>query len=433
MRGVIRDFNRHAPFLKTAEGRLKGASILEFLSDAGERPFLERVGAAASGVEIDARALLKSGDGDCIRVMSRASPIRDQDGLCTGVLWLIRADEGAGPDGGVREKLDLLDGVLDNSRALICVKDISGRYISANRLAEKTLDGEHHRRDPYDIFPRTRPGARPRQKVMDAGVPMEFEEVVEVDGEKRLPLDKIPDPRPRRDNRGVRISTDVTARKGRRADHGHQALKAVMDNSKAVMDIKDSRYLLVNRRFERYPDAPEGDNGQVPVRPIQRIAGRLLSATESHLRKADGFEEEIMLANGPHTFITRKFPIFDSGGDVRAVCGVSSDITGLKRAEEALEESEARFRQFFEHSPDAQFIFRRGASRIKDANPAAERLFGRSREDFISKGPALFLAGAELSRFDGAMSGARDAGLSIDRLCAGKDGVGATVSVKGGR
>ncbi len=63
------------------------------------------------------------------------------------------------------------------------------------------------------------------------------------------------------------------------------------------------------------------------------------------------------------------------------------DITERKRTEEALRESEERFRSLFENSLDAMF-FTIPDGRVVDANPAACKMFGRSKEEFIRLGRA---------------------------------------------
>jgi diguanylate cyclase (GGDEF)-like protein/PAS domain S-box-containing protein len=65
-----------------------------------------------------------------------------------------------------------------------------------------------------------------------------------------------------------------------------------------------------------------------------------------------------------------------------AVCVVARDVTERKRAEQALKESEGRFRQLFEQSVDALFVHDE-EGRIVDCNAEACRSLGYTREELL--------------------------------------------------
>jgi len=60
------------------------------------------------------------------------------------------------------------------------------------------------------------------------------------------------------------------------------------------------------------------------------------------------------------------------------------DVTERVRAEEALKESEERFRQLFEHSVDALFVIHDQTREIMDCNKEACRSLGYSREELLA-------------------------------------------------
>jgi signal transduction histidine kinase len=53
------------------------------------------------------------------------------------------------------------------------------------------------------------------------------------------------------------------------------------------------------------------------------------------------FEEAVPLADGIHMYLTVKFPLRDAVGSIYAVCGISTDVTELKRAQQELDRREA--------------------------------------------------------------------------------------------
>ena len=114
-----------------------------------------------------------------------------------------------------------------------------------------------------------------------------------------------------------------------------------MDNTQAVIYMKDleGRYVLANRRHEKlFHLLPEGAVGKTDFEIFP-------ASLAAEFRKNDGevmasgqaveFEEVAPHDDGLHTYISLKFPIYDLEGRVSGVCGISTDITDRKRAENA--------------------------------------------------------------------------------------------------
>ncbi|OPX62909.1 MULTISPECIES: PAS domain S-box protein [unclassified Methanoregula] len=87
------------------------------------------------------------------------------------------------------------------------------------------------------------------------------------------------------------------------------------------------------------------------------------------------------------TYLISCTPVTDDAGNLERVIHIATDITPLKRAEQAMSDSEARYRTIFEKSTDAVILMN---GTILDCNPAAERLWGLRREQIIGHDHAEF-------------------------------------------
>ena len=80
----------------------------------------------------------------------------------------------------------------------------------------------------------------------------------------------------------------------------------------------------------------------------------------------------------------------DESGEVVGVFAVARDVTERKRAEEALRESEMRFRTFVDHAADALFVQDEERHKVLDVNRQACESLGYTREELIGMVPHDF-------------------------------------------
>ncbi|MFP2927869.1 PAS domain-containing protein [Pyxidicoccus sp. 3LG] len=122
-----------------------------------------------------------------------------------------------------------------------------------------------------------------------------------------------------------------------------QIVSSLVEYSQALIFVKDSqgRYLSINPRFAevagaRTREAVLGrtDEELFPAELAERFRASDREAFEAEATR----ESEALLPgpDGPHTYLVQKFPLKDAAGVIHAVCGIATDITDRKRAEEAL-------------------------------------------------------------------------------------------------
>ena len=162
--------------------------------------------------------------------------------------------------------------------------------------------------------------------------------------------------------RSLAVSIDVTEQKGAEAalknaqeelsryaqDLERQVRKrtreiaSIFKYTPAVVFLKDRRghYLLVNPRFEElFGISQEEVKGKTDHDLFpQVIADHLRSndmqvLTDEHSLQV---EEQVFHLDGMRTYLSVKFPLYDEFGMVSGLCGISTDITTIKRAQAQL-------------------------------------------------------------------------------------------------
>jgi len=162
-------------------------------------------------------------------------------------------------------------------------------------------------------------------------------------------------------------------------------LAAFMDNSPDALFIKDAegRYLAANAGFLRSAGRPaEEVIGHKDRDLFSRETAAAFAEEDREVResgRARQYEETFDYGGRRVTFLTRKFPF--PGGRVG---GIGTNITDRKEAEEALRESESRFRAMADSAPAPVWVT--NADGIEFANQAYLELTGQPVEAVLGAG-----------------------------------------------
>lgn len=122
-----------------------------------------------------------------------------------------------------------------------------------------------------------------------------------------------------------------------------EQLRTILDATTAVIYLKDAdgRYLFVNRQFQEVFGLPrEQVLGKSDAEVLPHEVARTLQTDDLRVLEARApqqIEETIPASDGPHTYISLKFPLLDEAGAPYGVCCVATDVTDQKRAAEAVQ------------------------------------------------------------------------------------------------
>ena len=106
----------------------------------------------------------------------------------------------------------------------------------------------------------------------------------------------------------------------------------------------------------------------------RQISERGAGAVETRWVRKDGAVIDVLLSSAP----------IDPADWDKGITFTVLDIIEQKRAARARDESERKYRALFELNADAAYVIDRATGRILDANPAAWRMYGYNREEFLS-------------------------------------------------
>ena len=106
--------------------------------------------------------------------------------------------------------------------------------------------------------------------------------------------------------------------------------------------------------------------------------------------RAVEMEEVVPHDDGPHTYLSTKFPLFDAAGVAYAVGGIATDITERKRTERSLRESEQWFRSLSNCSPVGVFLTDI-EGRCTYTNPRCQEIYGFTAEEGLGEGWSRFI------------------------------------------
>jgi PAS domain S-box-containing protein len=193
----------------------------------------------------------------------------------------------------------------------------------------------------------------------------------------------------------VAIAQDITHQKATEAAlaKSEAQFEAILQNANVAIFAKDldGRYIFAN------PWVTE----EVGI-PLEQIIGKtdadLLPADIAHMLQENDrhaletgqalrLEEVFASPAGETTYLAIKFPLCDRDGNPYAVCGISTNITDLKRTESELRASEARFNDILNGvlaSIDRYRVYPDNTWQLEYFSPGSIHVWGFTPEELLA-------------------------------------------------
>jgi PAS domain S-box-containing protein len=188
---------------------------------------------------------------------------------------------------------------------------------------------------------------------------------------------------------GLRNATEAEQR-------GSALLRTLTDSIPDPVFAKDdqSRMLFANPATLKAIGKPAQDVLGRSDRDFfdEETAGRMLENDRRVMATGEVMtvEEHVEDPSGRRWFLATKAPVRDAAGKVTGLVGVTRDITARKRAEEALRESEERFRLLVHGVRDCAIYMLAPDGTVSSWSAAAEQMFGYREEEIIGQHRRVF-------------------------------------------
>jgi diguanylate cyclase (GGDEF)-like protein/PAS domain S-box-containing protein len=172
-----------------------------------------------------------------------------------------------------------------------------------------------------------------------------------------------------------------------------QLLQAVVDNSTAIIWAKDldGRYLLINGSYEKLFDLRREDIiGKTDYDLFPKEQAEVFRAVDQKALAAESAvqaEEVALQGNKPTIYFSVKCPLRDERGKPYALCGISTDITERKRAEQ----ERSTLAAIVESSEDAIISVKLDGT-IESWNRGAEKVYGYSAGEIKGRHLSILVA-----------------------------------------
>ncbi len=169
-----------------------------------------------------------------------------------------------------------------------------------------------------------------------------------------------------------------------------EQLQSIIDNIPSLLYLKDlkGQYILVNHQFERIFKLPKAEIiGKTDFDLVDSDTATLFQEHDKQALDMDApveSNEVLSKDNGPRSYLSIKFPVYESDGKAYGVCGISTDITELKETQQKIADALEFNEKIFSESPIGVSICDESGQCIT-ANDSIASIIGSTKEEVLKQ------------------------------------------------
>ncbi len=188
------------------------------------------------------------------------------------------------------------------------------------------------------------------------------------------------------------VTRDITYNRMIEKDlsESQRQLQSILDNTTSVVYLKDldGRYMLINRQFEiLFHIKREEILGKTDFDIFPQDLAATFRTNDLKVIKAKmplEMEEIAPHDDGLHTYISVKFPVLNDEGSPYGICGVSTDITDRKKAEDEIRKQRDRAQQYLDLA-GVMFVAINTKGEVTLINQKGLEILGYDEDDVIGQ------------------------------------------------
>lgn len=195
-------------------------------------------------------------------------------------------------------------------------------------------------------------------------------------------------------------------------NENQQLLQSIIDNTSSMINLKDKdgKYLLVNKEYQKLFSEYNSLIGKTVFELYPEKIATVLAAENRRVfndKKLFEFEHDLEIKGNLYHFISIKFPLFKSNGDVYAIGNISTNITKIRKQSNLIQD-------LYDHAPSGYYSLD-GNGTFINANKTTLQWLGYEKEELIGKPFKDILTAECLKDFEKTFPDFKEKGTLTDK------------------